>query len=313
MANPEHLAILKQGVEVWNKWREENPEIRPELMDADLRKMVLIEVNFGGVNLNGTDFSGANLSAASLIAANLIMANFTEVNLILANLTLTNFTNANLKNTNLAQTALIKTVFGDVDLSSAKGLESCFHLGPSVIDHATLMKSKNLPLPFLRGCGLPDDLIEYLPSFRHDPVQFYSCFISYSSKDDEYARRLHADLQDSGVRCWFAPEDLKIGDKTRRRIDDSIRVHDKLLLILSENSIASDWVEYEAERALEQERKRGGTVLFPVRLDDSIMDAEGTWADHIRDRHIGDFRDWKDHDSYQEGFERLLRDLKEEK
>lgn len=103
---------------------------------------------------------------------------------------------------------------------------------------------------------------------------------------------------------------MKIGDKTRRRIDESIRTYDKLLLILSENSIASDWVVYEAEQALEQEQKRGGTVLFPVRLDDSIMKAEDTWADHIRDRHIGDFRNWKDHESYQKGLERLLRDLK---
>jgi len=53
-------------------------------------------------------------------------------------------------------------------------------------------------------------------------------FISYSSKDDDFAQRLHADLQHQGVRCWFAPEDLQIGDKFRIRIDESIRVYDKL-------------------------------------------------------------------------------------
>jgi hypothetical protein len=38
------------------------------------------------------------------------------------------------------------------------------------------------------------------------------------------------------------------------------------------------------------------------------------WAASIRrQRHVGDFHDWKDHDAYQNGFKRLLRDLKPEK
>jgi hypothetical protein len=80
-------------------------------------------------------------------------------------------------------------------------------------------------------------LIEYLPSLLSQPFQFYSCFISYSTKDRDFADRLYADLQIKGVRCWFAPEDLKIGDLLRQRIDDAIRLHDKLLLILSSHSV----------------------------------------------------------------------------
>ena len=67
---------------------------------------------------------------------------------------------------------------------------------------------------FLRGVGLPDNLIDYLPSLLNQPIQFYSCFISYSSKDQEFADRLHADLQNKGVRCWFAPHDMPIGAKS---------------------------------------------------------------------------------------------------
>ena len=82
-----------------------------------------------------------------------------------------------------------------------------------------------------------------------------------------FAERLHADLEAKGVRCWYAPHDLKIGDRFRQRIDEAIRVHDKLLLILSEHSVASDWVESEVEAALEKERRRDGQdVLFPVRV-----------------------------------------------
>ena len=69
-------------------------------------------------------------------------------------------------------------------------------------------RSGQLPLSFLRGVGLADRLIEYLPSILGEAIQFYSCFISYASANDGFAKRLHADLQDAGVRYWFAPEDI---------------------------------------------------------------------------------------------------------
>jgi len=95
------------------------------------------------------------------------------------------------------------------------------------------------------------------------------------------------------------------------RIDESIRVHNKLMVILSENSIRSPWVEEEVEAALEKERKQNKLALFPIRLDDAVMETEQAWAASLRRmRHIGDFRAWKDHDPYQKSFEHLLRDLK---
>ena len=132
-----------------------------------------------------------------------------------------------------------------------------------------------------------------------------------STKESDFAQRLHADLQVKGVRCWFAPEDLKIGDNFRMRIDESIRVYDKLMVILSANSINSPWVEDEVEAALEKERKQNKPVLFPIRLDDAVMETDQAWAASLRrTRHIGDFRAWKDHGRYQKSFERLWRDLK---
>ncbi|RJX30625.1 MAG: toll/interleukin-1 receptor domain-containing protein [Desulfarculus sp.] len=154
--------------------------------------------------------------------------------------------------------------------------------------------------------------MKYIPSLTDQPIQFYSCFISYSSKDDDFACRLHADLQSNKVRVWFAPEDMKIGDKIWDRLDRTIRIHDKLLLILSEHSIDSDWVEKEVETAFEKERQNPGkTVLFPIRLDGAVMETNKAWAADIRrTRHIGDFTNWKNHDSYKKAFDRLLRDLK---
>ena len=149
-----------------------------------------------------------------------------------------NLGGANLREAFLSGATLYETVFANVDLSTTKGLDACTHMGPSTIDHRTLQRSGRLPLAFLRGCGLPDRLIDYLPSLLEEAIQYYSCFISYSSKDDAFAKRLHADLQNTGVRCWFAPHDLPIGAKTWDAIDAAIRVRDKLLLILSKSAIS---------------------------------------------------------------------------
>ena len=113
------------------------------------------------------------------------------------------------------------------------------------------------------------------------------------------------------MRCWFAPDDLKIGNKFRQDIDEAIHIQDRLLLLLSEHSIASTWVENEVEAALEKERKQQWEVLFPIRLDDAVMKTPNAWAATLRRaRHIGGFTAWTDPQAYRVAFERLLRDLK---
>jgi hypothetical protein len=142
-------------------------------------------------------------------------------------------------------------------------------------------------------------------------TQYYSCFISFSSKDRAFADRLHEDLMNNDVRCWYAPDNLPIGAKTWDAIDAAIRVHDKLLLILSKSAIASDWVEDEVSKAFAEERRRGQPVLFPVCIDDEVMKTDEPWVVKLRDqRNIGDFQRWEEHDSYREAFGRVLLDLK---
>jgi hypothetical protein len=321
MADKEQVVLLKQGWRGWNEWRRKNPGIRPDLTQADLTG-----ADLSGAHLTQADLTGADLSVTRLIQAHLIQADLTGADLNTADLSMAHLIQADLTGANLSGAHLIwahlmeadlsgahllETVFGDTDLTAAKGLDSCKHKGPSTIDYRTLVRSWPLPLAFLRGCGLPDPLINYLLSLLNEPTQFYSCFISHSSKDHEFADRLYADLWNKGVLCWFAPEDLKIGDRFRVRIDESIRTHDKLLLILSEHSVSSEWVEKEVETAMEKEREDKRTILFPVRLDNVVMESKTGWAADVRrTRHIGDFTGWKDHDDYQKGFTRLLRDLK---
>ncbi len=143
-----------------------------------------------------------------------------------------------------------------------------------------------------------------------DTNKYYSCFISYAHQDEAFAQQLYDDLQRKKVQCWFAPEDMRIGAKMRVALDQGVLAHHKLLLILSEHSIASDWVEQEVETALEKEREDKGPVLFPIRLDDKVKETKLGWAAHIRrTRHIGDFSRWQDSDAYQASLKRLLRDL----
>jgi uncharacterized protein YjbI with pentapeptide repeats len=405
MADEEHLRRLKHGVDAWNTWREQNPDVVPDLSEADLVRINLTGANLARANLREANLVcaflyradlrnaeltyGANLSGADLQEAVLSGADLTKIRLVDADLSRailtggthlgfadlsnarmsrtdlsgadlreaelddvifgqanlcgaylgraelfrTTFSGANLTGVDLEHAVVRETVFADVDLAQVKNLDTCEHIGPSIIDARTLQRSGQLPLSFLRGCGLRDWEIEfaklYQQGLRQDqiidvayevarirgeqPIQFYSCFISYSAKDDDFAQRLRADLRDTGIPCWFAPEDMKIGDRIRKRIDEVIRLQEKLLLVLSANSINSDWVEKEVETAFEKELETKSTVLFPVRLDDAVMESRTGWAADVRRlRHIGDFRDWKDHDGYRKAFERLLRDLKVE-
>jgi hypothetical protein len=309
VANEEHVKILKQGFEAWNAWRRANaalPDLSNAILtEANLRGVDLSDANLRGVNLRGANLRGANLTDASLRPGPL--AGRASADLSYANLSY-----ANLRGADLTQAELYETDFADVDLASVIGLDTCMHKGPSPIDYRTLQKSGPLPLAFLRGVGLSDLFIDYLPSLLNQAIQHYSCFISYSTQDEEFANRLHADLQDKGVRCWFAPHDLRIGKKILDAVDAAIRLRDRVLLILSEHSITSDWVEDEVTAGFEEERKRGEEVLFPIRLDDAVLKTQEAWAAKLRARLIGDFRRWKDHDVYRQSFQRMLRDLTKE-
>ena len=315
MADEEHIYLLQRGATTWNEWRNEHPDIEPNFHEADLigmsiiradlhradlsecylSKARLVGTNLYRANLNNahlfdTDFRRANLNEAHFRKADLRKADFTgaylrKADFTNADLSGTIFNKANLRKANLTGANLDLTVFGDVDLSNVKGIDLAKHKGPSIIGIDTIIRSQGkIPKSFLRNAGVPDSIIKAIPSLVDslNPIDFYSCFISYSSEDQDFAELLYADLQSNGVRCWFAPEDLKIGDKIRTRIDEAIRIHDKLLLILSDNSVESAWVEKEVETAFEKERLQNRLVLFPIRLDETIMLTTQAWAADIR-------------------------------
>jgi hypothetical protein len=387
MANEEHLAILRQGVEVWNAWREANPDIKPNLSGAGLSHAKLSEVNLSGgnrhvANLREVDLRGADLRGAHLREVDLRYANLGRVNLSQADmrqaklnrvklngatlseahlsgavaigadlteaildratlmgtdlsrgllrgadlsgavLSQADLTKADLNGANLSGAKINDTIFADLDLSHVRGLDTISHDGPSTIGIDTLVHSKGkLPEIFLRGCGVPESFIEYLPALlgAMEPIQFYSCFISYSTRDEEFAKRLHSRMRDNNLRVWFANEDLKGGHKLHEQIDEAIRVYDKLIIVLSPDSLRSKWVMNEVRRTRKAELANNQRKFFPIGLIDyqelegwECIDPEtGTdLAAEIREYYIPDFRDWKNHDSFEKAFAQLLEGLK---
>ena len=347
MANQKHLKQLDQGVTAWNTWRKKYPDVRPDLShvalsfvdlsradlsrtdlsyaqlgsailsNANLRDAHLNGANLGGADLSGADLnhtslgyadlSRANLSGASLSNADLSRANLSFADLSRANLTSANLTSANLHRAYLNETNLSSADLSFADLSSAD-------LSRSIVDinSVLLPTDEHSRLHFLRGIGFTDTQIELLPSLLTARlVPYSSLFISYASQDEVIAQRLHADLRENDVPCWFAPHDLQPGHYFRDRIDHAIHAQDKVLLLLSEHCVESSWVRSEVELALAREIAQDYTLLFPLRLDQAVMQASKDWAIRLREsRYIGDLTGWQNHSAYQEAFATLLQNLK---
>jgi len=300
LADRVHVKLLTAGVAKWNEWRKQEPHIAPDLSGAELRKHYLREFNLANVDLSNADLRDVSFRRTNL----------SNTNLSGTRLHRTYFGGARLDKADFSCAVLYETIFANVNLSKCLGLDSVHHRGPSTLDYRTIARSKSLSHEFLRGCGLPDTLIDTAFASGAIEQKYWSSFISYSSKDDIFVRKLHADLQQHDVRCWFAPKDMKFGAKIRDTIDEAIREQEKVILVLSANTIASAWVEKEFETTFGEEHRRNQTILLPIRIDASPLKASKSWiADIKRTRNIGDFSGWRDNLSYQQALAQLLNAL----
>jgi len=302
VADETQVKLLKEkGVETWNEWRGANPEIWPDLSGANLREMNLREVK-----LQWTNLSWANLAEADLTEAHLARANFNG---------------AELGGANFKDCLMAGTILGNIDLSRCKGLGMVRHVFPSTIGIDTIHRSGgNIPDVFLRGAGVPEPFIANMKALvaAMTPIEFYSCFISYSHADKAFARRLYDGLKARGVRCWLDEHQLLPGDDIYHEVDRGIRLWDKMLLCCSESSLKSWWVDneigvaFEKEQLLMKERETKVQVLVPLNLDGYLFSDQwkSGYQAQVRRRLAADFTEIGAGTKFDEQVERLIKALR---
>lgn len=313
MDREEALQLLRggtEGVAEWNRRRE------------------------GGVgipDLGGTDLSEADLRDAKLQRANLYRATLARADLSGTNLAGATLHDADLRGARLRRAIASRTVFPDV-LGGVRDLNEVRHFGPSTIPTAALSRfTRGIPEEFLRGCGLTDVDIEYArlsnPNLTNEelqeihnrifvlrasePIQRRPVFISYSHADMEFAEEVERQLQEAGIRCWRDVHHLTAGPvekQLHRALEERVA-----LVILSKNSVESDWVEEEVEhaRGIEKEQKR--QVLCPITLDDSWKDApwEHRLMKQVTKNAVLDFSRWEDPGAMKNAFAKLEKGLRQ--
>jgi carbon storage regulator len=176
--------------------------------------------------------------------------------------------------------------------------------------------SARLPEP-VRPAGSSSNRTYSLPSTPSSRFKYQSCFLSCSSKDDAFCRKLHWRLRDAGVDVWYAPVDMVAGQMVQDQVRAAIGQKDRVLFILSEHSMASNWVESELRWALEHEGKVG-KKLFPIRI--VSMENVLAWkcfdataghdiAQKVREYFIPDFSNWEQEPEFYSAITKLLSAL----
>jgi hypothetical protein len=130
---------------------------------------------------------------------------------------------------------------------------------------------------------------------KHERV----AFISHSSKDKGFVRKLASDLVSSGIKVWIDEQRILVGDSIPEKIAQGLAESDFFLIVVSQNSVESQWVKKELNSALVHEIERRKVAVLPIKLDDANMPAS------IHDKLYADFRG-----SYEEGLKGLLSSIR---
>ncbi len=235
MANPDHLAIIKKGVDVWNQWRLENPDIQPDLSNAELRYLCLNKIDLHAANLVKVDLYGASLRDADLHDANLHMAHlyrtdFCDANLQGAKLRGADLVKARLINAKLQNTDLRWVKMGDANLRGADLTESAVYAISAwdvILDHTTQL---NLSITRDRTTTVTVDSLEV--------AQFIHMLLNYKQ-----IRNVLNTVMDKGVLILGRFKDG--GIDLLQAIADQLRQHGDYLPMIFDFDIpdTSDYTE----------------------------------------------------------------------
>jgi len=124
-------------------------------------------------------------------------------------------------------------------------------------------------------------------------------FISHSTKDKPFVRKLAADLVSNGVKVWLDEQRILVGDSIPEKIAQGLAESDFFLVVVSKNSVESAWVSKELNTALVQEIERRKVTVLPIKLDDSAMPSS------IVDKLYANFTG-----SYEEGLRKLIESIR---
>ncbi len=343
MANPDHIKALIQGKDAWDEWYRKNADdvnygrLKTDLSGVILNIELLHDIWFERVDFSSTEFHVKSIADCVFRNCNLDNASFKNTFHLVGNkfrycsMNGTDFSGTHLDECLFAHnydellllnsTDLDDVTFCNCDLSQSKGLMTCEVGNPCTIGVETLYRSNGqIPHEFLLEAGVQENLIEYMDALTADnPIQFDSIFISHSTVDRAFASRLYAAFRNEKIRVWYAPEEMEAGKKLHEQIDQAISFHDRLLLVLSDASMKSSWVETEIIKAREKELRTGNRVLFPISIAPftnirnwSLFNGdEGRdIAREIRGYYIPDFTNWKDQDKFTKEFKKLLSAIK---
>lgn len=169
---------------------------------------------------------------------------------------------------------------------------------------------------FFRACGVPPEAIGLFRRWLLAP-EYASVFISYSTQDEAFAKELDRELRKRGIDVWFAPHSIRGGRTILEQVTAAISRQERVILILSESSMQSGWVETEIRHAILS--KNSARRLFPIRLVPfdvlkqwKLFDSDSgrDLARYVRDFYVPDFSGWRNEDAFLTAVEHLCRDLR---
>ena len=330
-----------------------------DLSEANLSEANLSEADLRGANLSGANLSGADLSgptSAGPTSAGPTSAGPTSARPTSAGPTSAGPTSAG--PTSAGPTSAGPTSSGPTSAGPTSATPSATERSspkstypkqavsiqsitqdraPSALD--TLIRSKGkIPEAFLRGCGLsPWEVLsanlyrpELTPAGLSDlQDQIFDawtkgrslingCFISYSAIDAKFVDKLRDRLLAEGINVWMDRHDMVAGT-IQDQVWRAIQFHHLVILILSKDSVKSDWVESDLETARDKEKAEGRAVLCPVALDDAWKAKIGAKDDPgdsnrqlwrtLKEKLVVDFPPGE-RKAFDDSFQKLLRGLK---